>query len=392
MRLATRHVQLANDAGALTVLPIAATYRAGGACPRRRVRAAEALINQADAIADAAGIATLRYTSLVLVAWRGREAEALKLIDASVQDATARGEGRAIALAAYATAVLYNGLGRYEAALAAAQQACEHDDLGLYGWALIELVEAGARSGAHDVAAAALRLLEERTHAAGTDWALGIEARSRALLSDGPTADSLYREAIERLERTRIAVHLARAHLVYGEWLRRENRRLDAREQLRVAYEMLSHDRAPRRSPSVPVASCWRPARRCASARSRRATCSPRRSRRSPASRLRGSTNAEIGAQLFISPANRRVPPAQGVHEARDQLPPRAPECNAGPLRRRDVASKPRERPTRRRATRTMLRPRRPGSAVGVGSWSSGLDEVEQISVELLGVRREEAV
>ena len=139
------------------------------------------------------------------------------------------------------TAVLDNGLGRYQAALTAAQRACEHDDLGLVGWALIELVEASARSDRPQVAAAALGQLGERTHAAGTDWALGIEARSHALLSDGPAAEALYREAIERLARSRITVHLARTHLLYGEWLRREHRRLDARAQLHRAHDMLSH-------------------------------------------------------------------------------------------------------------------------------------------------------
>ena len=136
--------------------------------------------------------------------------------------------------------MLDNGLGRYEAALTAAQRACEHDDLGLVGWALIELVEASARSDRPRVAAAALAQLGERTHAAGTGWALGIEARSRALLSAGPAAEALYEEAIDRLAGSRIAVHLARTHLLYGEWLRRENRRVEARHQLRRAHDMLS--------------------------------------------------------------------------------------------------------------------------------------------------------
>jgi DNA-binding CsgD family transcriptional regulator len=237
----------------------------------------------------------------VLVAWRGREAEALKLIDDSVQDAIARGEGRAVTLAAYATAVLYNGLGRYESALAAAQQACEHDDLGLLGWALIELVEAGTRTGAHEVAASALRRLEERTRAAGTDWALGISARSRALLSDGAAAESLYREAIDRLGRSRIAVHLARAHMVYGEWLRRENRRMDAREQLRVAYERLSHIGAD--------AFAQRAARELSATGEtvRKRTVDTRdvlTAQEAQIARLaaEGRTNPEIGGQLFISP------------------------------------------------------------------------------------------
>jgi len=239
--LATAAVRRARDAGAVTVLPIALTYRAGVHVHAGEFAAASALIEEADMITEATGIAPLTYTSLVLAAWRGDEARALDLIEAGLRAAIARGEGRMIGLAEYATAVLYNGIGRYEAALAAAQRACDHEDLGLFGWALMELVEAAARTGATDVAATALERLGERTRAAGSDWSLGSEARSRALLSDGQAAEALYREAIERLERSRIAVNLARAHLVYGEWLRRENRRLDAREQLRAAHEMFSH-------------------------------------------------------------------------------------------------------------------------------------------------------
>ncbi|HEY7438784.1 MAG TPA: LuxR C-terminal-related transcriptional regulator, partial [Acidimicrobiia bacterium] len=238
--LATRQMRLANDAGALTVLVLAATYRAGVHVHAGEFAAAETLIHQADVIADDADIASPSYTALMLVAWRGREEEALKEIEAGVRDATERGEGRAVALAAYASAVLYNGLGFYELALASAQRACEYDDLGLLGWALVELIEAGARAGARDPAAAGLRSLEERTRAVGTDWALGVEARSRALLTEGPATESLYREAIERLARGRITVHLARARLLYGEWLRREHRRVEAREQLRSAHGMFA--------------------------------------------------------------------------------------------------------------------------------------------------------
>ncbi|WP_307783366.1 LuxR C-terminal-related transcriptional regulator [Streptomyces sp. MBT53] len=137
-------------------------------------------------------------------------------------------------------AVLDNGLGRYEDALARAEQAWEYEELAGFGFTLLELVEAGARSEAPEAAAAALRRFEEQAGAAGTNWALGVMARSRALLGDGQEAELLYRQAIEHLRRSRVAVHLARTHLVYGEWLRRENRRIDAREQLRVAYDMLS--------------------------------------------------------------------------------------------------------------------------------------------------------
>ena len=201
----------------------------------------------------------------------------------------------------YATAILYNGLGRYDAALAGARSACEYDDLGIYGFALVELIESSVRSGDHDEAAAALRRLEERTGAAGTDWALGVRAWARALLSDGPAAESLYREAIERLERTRIAVHLARAHLVYGEWLRRENRRVDAREHLRAAHEIFASagaqafaDRARRE-----LAATGETARTRTD--ETRDVLTPQEGQIARLARD-GLSNPEIGAQLFISP------------------------------------------------------------------------------------------
>ena len=223
------------------------------------------------------------------------------MIQLGMGDATARGEGRVIATADYATAVLYNGLGRYEDALPAAQRACAYDDLGLFGWALAEVVEAGTRSDNRDVALDALLRLDERTQASGTDWALGIRARSRALLSDGEAADALYREAIERLGRTRIAVHLARAQLLYGEWLRRENRRVDARAQLRAAHEMFSRigaaafaERAGRELNAtgeiVP--------RRTAETRDHLTAQEAQIARLAAG----GQTNVEIGARLFISP------------------------------------------------------------------------------------------
>jgi DNA-binding CsgD family transcriptional regulator/tetratricopeptide (TPR) repeat protein len=299
--LATRAVRLARDVGALTVLPIAATYRAGVHVHAGEFDTASELIEEADSISEATGNAPMIYTSLVLPAWVGRETGALELIEAGVRDATARGEGRSIALAEYVTAVLYNGLGRYEEALAAAQRACEHDDLGLFGWALIELVEAGARSDRQDIASDAVQHLEERTRASGTDWALGIQARSRALLSDGSDADALYGEAVERLARTRIAVHLARAHLVYGEWLRRENRRVDAREQLRAAHDMFSRfgaeafaERARRELMATGETARQRND-------TTRDVLTPQEAQIARMARA-GHTNPEIAAQLFLSP------------------------------------------------------------------------------------------
>ena len=238
--LATRSVRLAREAGALAVLPVLLVYLAGVHVYAGEFAAAAVLIEEGDAITAATGNAPMRYAALFLAAWRGEESSAMQLIDAAIRDATARGEGRVLGMAGYVTAVLNNGLGRYPAALAGARLACEHDDLGYFNWSLAELVEAGFRSGAVEEAAAALRQLEERTRASGTDWALGVLARSTALLSDGPAAEPLYREAIERLERDRIVIHLARAHLLYGEWLRRVNRRHDGREHLRLAYQTFS--------------------------------------------------------------------------------------------------------------------------------------------------------
>jgi DNA-binding CsgD family transcriptional regulator len=135
---------------------------------------------------------------------------------------------------------LHNANGRYAEALAAAERGCEYDDVGLFAWSLVELIEAGVRCGASDASSGALDRLSARTRASGTEWALGIEASSRALLSDTRDAEPLYREAVERLDRSRGVIHATRARLLYGEWLRRENRRVDAREQLRVAYESFS--------------------------------------------------------------------------------------------------------------------------------------------------------
>jgi DNA-binding CsgD family transcriptional regulator len=241
--LATRAVTLCRDAGALAVLPQALTYRASMHVLAGEFDDASALLDEAYAIAEATGGVPLRYPSMLLAAWRGDEAAALKVIDEVTQDARERGLERSIGFAQCLTALLYNGLGRYREALVAALRARAYfptddlDDLGPLGWALIELIEAAVRSGGRDVAAGALSQLEERTQASRTEWALGIEARSRALLAEGAEAERLYLEAIERLARIRIRVELPRARLYYGEWLRRERRRVDAREQLRLAYD-----------------------------------------------------------------------------------------------------------------------------------------------------------
>ena len=299
--LATRAVRLARDTGALALLPVALVYRSGVHLFGGEFVAAEALVQEADAIAVATGNAGLLYAWLLVVAWRGVEAEAMEFINAGLENPTARSEGRVMALAGYATAVLNNGLGRYEAAMDGAKGASDDGDFGYSSAALPELIEGATRSGKPEVASVALARLEERTLAAGTDWALGVLARSRALMSEGEDADALYREAIERLERTRIRVELARARLLYGEWLRREGRRVDARDQLRTAHEMFSRfgaeafaERARRE-----LLATGETARR--RTEETREVLTPQEAQ---IARLAadGQTNPEIGAQLFISP------------------------------------------------------------------------------------------
>jgi DNA-binding CsgD family transcriptional regulator len=237
--LVTRHLQLARDTGALTVLHLALNQRMGVHEHAGELDAAASLLAEAEVVGETLGRGL--YGALALAAWRGSEADLSELIDARMEDLVARGEGAGVAIIPWASALLYNGLGRYEEALAAAQRAAAyHHELLFTEWGLVELIEAAVRSGKPEPAAGALRRLSEVTRASGTDWGLGIEARSRALLSDDDAAERLYREAIERLARTRIRAELARAHLLYGEWLRREKRRLDAREQLRTAHEMLT--------------------------------------------------------------------------------------------------------------------------------------------------------
>jgi DNA-binding CsgD family transcriptional regulator len=233
--LAAREVELAREAGALTLLPTALDHLAVIHVHAGEFATAASLIEEAASITEATGGAPISGGALELAAWRGR-AETAALVDACVEDAEARGEGMLVTLTEYATAVFENGRGNYGAALAAARQACEHG--GLVGVRVLpEHVEAAVRAGHPEEAAAALERLTEQTQASRTQSALGLEARCRALLSEGDPADELYREALDRLGRCRGAAQLARAHLLYGEWLRRERRRLEAREQLRTARD-----------------------------------------------------------------------------------------------------------------------------------------------------------
>jgi DNA-binding CsgD family transcriptional regulator len=238
--LSDRHVELARGVGAVTELPLALSMGAFTVMFAGDMTGAALLIGEYQVAKNATGSHLAPYAELGVAALRGRQAEATALIDATISDVNLRGEGIGIATAEWAAALLNNGLGNYETAMHAAQRATAHSvEMVIPTWASAELVEAAVRSGHNDVAADALQQLAERTTPSGTDWALGIEARSRALLSEGDTAERLYLESIERLGNTRIRTELARAHLVYGEWLRRERRRADARAQLRIAHDML---------------------------------------------------------------------------------------------------------------------------------------------------------
>jgi DNA-binding CsgD family transcriptional regulator len=238
--LSDRHVRLARSVGALSELPVALNSRAFMLLFAGELAAAASLIQQLQPAIEATGSNRVPYSALGLAAFAGRQADAASMMDAIITDISLRGEGIGLTISEWASAVLNNGLGNYEKAVTAVERATDYlGEMITPPWPAVELIEAAARSGRTDMAADVLRPLAEFTTASGTDWALGIEARSRALVSEGDAAERLYRESIERLGRTRIRADLARAHLLYGEWLRRRRRRIDAREQLRIAHDML---------------------------------------------------------------------------------------------------------------------------------------------------------
>jgi DNA-binding CsgD family transcriptional regulator len=236
-----RQVQLARDTGALDQLPIELASLGTDAAWRGDFAAAAALIEETAAVCAVTGARNAPFVAMLIAALRGDQAEAGPLIEATIAEAAATGQGIAATYAHWAAAILNNGLGRYADAQTAAEYASQETPaLYMSMWALPELVEAAARCGNSQLAAEALDRLAATTRPGGTDFGLGIEARSRALVSEGTAAEGLYREAIDRLGRTKLRPELGRAHLLYGEWLRRADRRTDAREQLREAYEMLT--------------------------------------------------------------------------------------------------------------------------------------------------------
>jgi DNA-binding CsgD family transcriptional regulator/tetratricopeptide (TPR) repeat protein len=239
--IAEGHVRLARKTGALGELPFALTQRVYVHLFAGELPAAASLVEEIQAATEASDTVVAPYAAVGLLVLRGRQAEAGYLIERGRAELMQRGEGVGLTVLDWAEAILYNGLGRYEDARAAALRAIEDPHtLAASNWGMVELIEAAARAGTPALADDALRRLVDTTAASGTDWALGIAARSRALLRDGPDAEDLYVEATDRLARSRMAVDLARAHLLYGEWLRRKRRRVDARRQLRVAHDLFS--------------------------------------------------------------------------------------------------------------------------------------------------------
>ncbi len=317
--LATRGVHLARDSGALSLLPNALNHLAALNVHSGAFATAAAQIDEVGAITQATGLPQLKYAELMLAAARGDDAPTLS--DRAWRNGMARGEGSGLALFWWLAALRHNSHGRYGEALADARQACEHEDVMAYGWALVELIEAGLRADQPDEAAAALERLSERTRASGTEWALGIEARCRALLNDD---ESLYQESIERLARSRAMLELARSRLLYGEWLRRENRRADARELLRAAHESFSDmgagafaERARRE-----LLATGETVRRISRGHARRPDASGDPGRAPGARRAHQPGDRRPAVH---QPPHGRVPPAQGVPQARRQQPQGAP-------------------------------------------------------------------
>jgi DNA-binding CsgD family transcriptional regulator len=302
--LTARHLELARRAGAFFVLPVALTERVVVELFSGRVGVAAALAVEADAVVEATGSHLAQRSAITLANWRGRDAEAVALIEARRQDVLRRGEGLWVAANDWGSAQRYNAIGRYDDALAAAERAAaDPPGLGQPIWLLAELIEAAVRSGQAERATGPLAQLAEIAHAAGTDWALGTHVRAAAMLADRATAERLYGEAIERLSRihTPGSHSLARAHLLYGEWLRREHRRVDAREQLRIAHVMLADmgaeafaERARRELQATGETVRKRTVE----------TLDELTPQEVQVARLAadGHTNPEIGAQLFLSP------------------------------------------------------------------------------------------
>jgi DNA-binding CsgD family transcriptional regulator len=296
--LAARQVQVARDTGALVHLKFALSFLARSHMLAGELTPAALLLDEARSIAEATGNPALVNAPMILAAWRGEEPQASELIEASAEEAAAR----RWTSNNYARAVLYNGLGRHDAARDAAWEAFQPDPIGYGSLLLPELAEAASRTADHALLDHALEWISQRTGVISSRWASGIEARVRALLSEGDVADALYRESIVSLSGTRVRLELARTQLLYGEWLRRERRRLDAREQLRAALETFTGMGAQafaRRAERELLATGEHARKRTVD------TLGQLTPQETQISRLvaEGHTNREIAAQLFISPS-----------------------------------------------------------------------------------------
>ena len=299
--LAQRQVQIAREMGALVRLQFALHFLVRSHLLAGDLAAAALAIDEERAIAEATGTSAVGYTEMTLAAWRGQEAATKELIKRETNEASARGIGRMSHFASYSAAVLYNGIGRYDAAYDEARRAFEHDHLGYTPFVVPEVAEAASRAGDAALLQAAVERIAERTSVTPTDWACGMEARVRALASEGNAADALYEESIERLARARVRVELGRSRLLYGEWLRREGRRVDAREQLRIAREMLlamGAEGFAERARHELLATGEKVRKRRDDTRDE---LTPQEQHIARLARD-GRTNPEIGAELFLSP------------------------------------------------------------------------------------------
>jgi DNA-binding CsgD family transcriptional regulator len=298
--LTTRALQLARKLGCLDVLPTALSSRAGTHIMQGEFAAAALLVHEGKELSDATGMPVMSYPGVSLASY-GPPQAAFELIHAARQVAIGRGEGLAVSFGEMAEAILSNALGRYEEAWRAAASAYS-DRLLAYPYLLGELVESAVRSGHPERAAAARADLCARAAATNTDWARGIEARSEALFSEGERANGLYRASIGHLRRTRMRVQLARSHLLYGEWLRREGRRVDARQQLRTAHDMFDAMGAVAFTERATheLAATGETARKLTGAHDNDDELTPREAQIARLAAA-GLSNREIGEQLFIS-------------------------------------------------------------------------------------------
>jgi DNA-binding CsgD family transcriptional regulator len=336
---ATRSVELTREAGALTVLAVSVNVMGQAVALGGEFGTAASLAAEADAVTEASGTRVAPYGGLVLAGLQGREVGASRLIDDTIQEYTASGQGTAVQYARWARALLLNGLGRYREALVAALEASDDTpELFVSIWAAIEALEAACRCDEPALAREALDRVVAAAAVAPTDWASGIAARSRALLAEGDEPDPLYREAIERLGRTRLRPELARTHLLYGEWLRRENRRVDARAQLREAHDQftaIGMEAFAERARGELLATGEKVRKRTVETRDELTAQEKQIARLA----RDGLTNPEIGARLFLSPRTvewhlRKVFAKLGINSRRE-LTSALPDSDPG-LRARD--------------------------------------------------------